>query len=72
MSTNVSHSTAPQPHAEHGLPSPTLWPATLALGSTLLVWGLISSLLVTFFGTLLFGAALVGWIGEIRNERRKH
>jgi hypothetical protein len=48
----------------------TLYPAALALGATLMVWGLISSLIVTGFGLVLFAAAMGGWIKEIRHERR--
>jgi hypothetical protein len=51
-------------------PRSTLYPAALSLGATLLVWGLISSLIVTGFGLVLFAVAMGGWIKEIRHERK--
>ncbi len=51
------------------IPPPTLSPAFLALGATLLVWGLISSYIITAIGVVLFGVALAGWIGDLRHER---
>ncbi len=53
----------------HEIPPPTLWPAFLALGATLLVWGLISSHLISLIGVVLFIISLVGWIGNLRHER---
>ena len=54
------------------LPEPTVWPVTLALGITFLVWGLVTSLIITGAGGLLFAAALAGWIRDIRHERARH
>jgi len=54
------------------LPEPTVWPAVLAMGITLLVWGLITSLIITAVGLCLFVGALAGWIRDIRHERAKH
>jgi hypothetical protein len=51
------------------LPEPSIWPATLALGITLLVWGLVTSLIITGVGGILFAVALAGWIRDIRHER---
>jgi hypothetical protein len=59
----------PQPEI---LPEPSIWPATLALAITLLVWGLVTSLIITGVGILLFAVALAGWIRDIRHERTKH
>ena len=55
---------------EH-IPAITYWPAALALGVTLLLWGLITSLLLTVIGLIVFGIALAGWIGDMRNEHRE-
>ena len=46
------------------------WPATLGLGATLLVWGLVVSIIIAAVGLLVFAASLAGWIGDIRRERR--
>lgn len=60
------------------LPSPGYWPAIMALGITFMMWGLavgfnevLSTILILFFiGFVLFLAALIGWIGDLRNERQ--
>jgi len=54
------------------LPEPCVWPIALALGLTFLVWGLVTSLIITGVGVVLFAVALAGWIRDIRHERRKH
>lgn len=55
---------------KESLPEPTIWPASLALGVTLGLWGLASSLVISAIGLCLFVIALAGWIGDIRHERR--
>jgi len=57
------------PH-EH-LPRPTYFPAGLAMGTTFIFWGLITSRVIFLVGVALFVAALAGWITEIRNERKQ-
>jgi hypothetical protein len=59
----------PQPE---NLPEQCIWPATLALGITFLVWGLVTSLIITGVGFVLFAVAMAGWIRDIRHERTKH
>ena len=54
------------------LSEPGVWPATLALGLTFLVWGLVTTLIITGVGVVLFAVALAGWIRDIRHERAKH
>lgn len=51
------------------IPAPTVWPASLALASTLMVWGFITSLIISAVGICLFAVSLAGWIGDIRHER---
>ncbi len=51
------------------LSEPCIWPAALALGITLLLWGLVTSLIITGVGGILFVVALAGWIRDIRYER---
>jgi hypothetical protein len=66
-------STAPEPRpewrrVEHtALPRPTYWPAVLALGIVFLAWGLVTSLLISGVGLVLFVLALAGWIGDLRH-----
>jgi hypothetical protein len=58
----------PQPQS---LPEPCVWPATLAMGITCLLWGLVTSLIITGVGLVVFAGAIAGWIREIRHERSK-
>ena len=57
---------APQPEK---LPRPTFAPAGIAFGATLLLWGLLTSYLVSIVGLLVFAASLFLWIREILHER---
>jgi hypothetical protein len=47
------------------LPSPTLWPGSLALGVTLMATGLISSIKVTWVGAVLSLMGGIGWIFQV-------
>jgi len=58
----------PLPHER--LPRPTYFPAGLAMGTTFVFWGLITSWVILFIGLGLFAAALAGWLTEIRLERK--
>ena len=53
------------------LPEPTVWPAMLALAITFLVWGLVTSLIITGIGLVLFVISMAGWIRDIRHERNQ-
>jgi hypothetical protein len=59
----------PLPDAQ--LPRPTYFPAGLAMGTTFIFWGLITSWVIFLAGIGLFAAALAGWISEIRHERKQ-
>lgn len=59
-----------EPLPPERLPRPTYFPAGLAMGTTFLFWGMITSLIILFIGVALFAAALAGWITEIRYERK--
>jgi len=59
----------PLPH-EH-LVRPAYFPAGLAMGTTFVFWGVITSPVVFLVGVGLFAAALAGWITEIRHERKE-
>ena len=52
------------------LPRPTYFPAGLAMGTTFIAWGLITSAVVFFVGVGLFIPALAGWITELRHARK--
>jgi hypothetical protein len=50
------------------MPEPTIWPAALALGTVLLLWGLVTSFIMTVTGLTLLGVSLAGWLREMRHE----
>lgn len=56
-----------QPAPDHGLPRPTVWPAVLAAGIAMLAAGLVTSLIFTAVGALVFALGLGGWIQELRH-----
>jgi len=56
----------PQPET---VPEPTYWPAVMALGLVFLLWGTITTFILSGAGLLLVGLALAGWIGALRHER---
>jgi hypothetical protein len=47
------------------IPESTAWPIVLALGITLLGAGLVTSLVLSAVGAVLFVSALGGWIGQM-------
>ena len=53
------------------LPEPTYWPAVFALGNTLLLWGLLTTWIISAAGLILFIGSLSGWIRDILREHRK-
>lgn len=52
------------------LPRPDAAPALFGFGAMLFAWGLVSSLVVTLIGAAVLVAALLHWIGDIRNDAR--
>lgn len=63
--TAAENWSSPQPAT---LPAPTYWPAVLALGTTMLLWGIVTSWIISAVGLGLAALALAGWIGDIRRE----
>ena len=47
------------------LPAPTVWPIVLALGITLCIAGLLTSVVVSMLGLLLSVIASVGWFRNV-------
>ncbi|MCL4559933.1 MAG: hypothetical protein M1281_04870 [Chloroflexi bacterium] len=56
---------APKPEV---LPKPTYTPMIMSFGIVFLLWGLISSWILSVVGAVLITIALVGWIGAILHE----
>lgn len=52
------------------LAKPTWAPAALALGVTLIGWGLITSFIMLAIGLAVFTFSIATWIKELCNERR--
>lgn len=53
------------------LPKPTYWPFFLALGIVFMLWGILTSWIITGIGFIVFVTALAGWIIEIYKEQPK-
>jgi len=50
------------------LPPPTVWPATLSLGVTLMAFGVVTSWIMSITGTILFLFGAAGWVEDLRND----
>ncbi len=55
---------------EEKMPEPTVWPASLALGTVLLLWGLVTSFIVAAVGLVLLAVSLAGWLKEMRHDSK--
>lgn len=53
------------------IPRPTIWPAGVAFGTTLLMWGLVTSMVLILVGLGVLVISVIGWIGELRHEKRR-
>ena len=50
-------------------PETSVWPAVLAGGMALLLFGVVTSLSFSVLGALLIAGALKGWIGDLLHGR---
>ena len=67
---NINESEYPlQPSDPEIIPESTYWPLALAFGTTLLLWGFLTSLILSGVGLLCMAVSLAGWIGEINTEK---
>jgi hypothetical protein len=57
---------APKPKV---IPPPSLWPAVLAFGITLIGFGVLTSFLISLVGAGIFVLAITRWVGEMLNEQ---
>jgi hypothetical protein len=55
------------PLPDERLPQPTYWPAVMAVGITSLLWGLVTSLLITLAGGILMAVSVLGWIESAKD-----
>lgn len=54
------------------LPRPTYWPFFLAMGVAFLAWGMLATWIISVAGLVVMIISLVGWITELRHERREN
>ncbi len=54
---------------EQAIPKPTYAPAMLAMGVTLLMWGVVASWVFSAAGFVISVVALKNWIGEMVHDR---
>ncbi len=59
------------PMPDEALPEPTYWPITLAFGLMLLLWGIVTSYIISIVGFVITVIALRGWIHDIRKDHQK-
>jgi hypothetical protein len=58
-----------RPQGGH-IPEPTYMPVVVALGVVCMLWGIVTTYLITLVGLVLFVVGIFGWIGELRHEHR--
>jgi hypothetical protein len=51
------------------LPPPTVWPATLSLGVTLMAFGVVTSWIMSVTGVVLFLFGVGGWVEDLRHDQ---
>lgn len=52
------------------VPEPTYAPLFLAIGMMCMLWGIVTTPLLSLVGGILFAIAITKWIGEVRHEHR--
>jgi hypothetical protein len=62
--TNAEQWHLPKPET---LPQPGYWPAALAFGITFMLWGVVTTYIVSAIGLIVSAVALAGWIGALRH-----
>lgn len=50
------------------IPPPTIWPATLALGTTGIAFGVVTHWILSLAGLFLFLLGAAGWIEDLRKD----
>lgn len=51
------------------VPLPTYSPPTVAVGIVAMLWGTVTTPVITVIGLLVFAVGLVSWVGGLRHER---
>jgi cytochrome c oxidase subunit I len=55
-------------HEHVHLPEPSVWPLTVGAGTSLMAFGVATSLALSAMGLVLLAWGLFGWIQELRHE----
>jgi uncharacterized iron-regulated membrane protein len=66
--TNLQQENEPGRAKPEKMPRSTYWPITLAFGTAFMLWGLVTSLIVSAVGICIFAVALAGWIKELGHD----
>ena len=51
------------------LPPPTVWPATLSMGVTLMAFGVVTSWIMSVTGLIFFLFGAAGWVEDLRHDQ---
>jgi hypothetical protein len=51
-------------------PAPTFWPISLAMSIIFILWGIISTWVISVVGLILFGISIRGWVKDLLNEQQ--
>jgi hypothetical protein len=49
---------------------PTFWPISLAMSIIFILWGIISTWVISMVGLILFGISVRGWVMDLLNEQQ--
>lgn len=66
----MSDSEKPYKAQPQRLPEPTYWPFMLALGIVVLLWGILTNIIVSAVGLVVFVIALAGWLNDLYKEAK--
>lgn len=58
-----------EPQGAH-VPEPTYAPLIMAIGIMCMLWGIVTTPLLSLVGGILFAIAILEWIGAVRYEHR--
>jgi hypothetical protein len=51
-------------------PPPTFWPISLAMSIIFILWGIISTWVISVVGLILFSISIRGWVKDLLNEQQ--
>jgi len=60
------------PATPQELPPPTYFPFFVAMGTTFIFWGLVTSYWISAIGLLIFAIGIRGWIFDLINEKTRN